>query len=272
MEVTELVDFPEEVRKVIDTYFSLLETTVPNLLEGLFLFGSISIGAFKYGFSDLDFIAVLKRKVTQPELRALKDLHTEMQQRFPKVILDGMYVLKDDAEDISGTESLRFNEGKFYGYRTFDTNSIDAYQLKEYGIAIKGNQIECLNYVVEWEVLINNMRDNLNSYWVNWLHDCQRFLSMKYIGLFFSLRLVEWGVLGVTRLFYTFKERDIISKAGAGEYALKTVPERWHKVLNESMRLRNGHKKSLYNSVFERRKDAIDYLAFMIDECNRLFK
>ncbi|MDZ5016954.1 DUF4111 domain-containing protein, partial [Clostridium perfringens] len=69
---------------------------------------------------------------------------------------------------------------------------------------------------------------------------------------FVSLNIIEWGVLGVSRLYYTFKERDITSKIGAGEYALQNLPERWHKIINESMRLRKGNKKSFYNSIFER--------------------
>jgi len=84
--------------------------------------------------------------------------------------------------------------------------------------------------------------------------------------------MIEWGVLGVSRIYYTFKERDITSKIGAGEYALRTVPHRWHKIINEAMRLRKRNKKSCYKSIFQRRKYALDYIEFIMQESDNFFE
>lgn len=264
---------PETIHKVLEQYFLLLEMKLPNFLEAYYLYGSTSLGEFYDGFSDIDFIALVKRKVTATDMRILKEIHRDMQRRFPKAILDGMYVMKDDLESLNNGEAScpRFNDGKFQGFRTFDQNSIDAYQLKKYGIAMKGPGAEYFTYAVNWDILMNNMRDNLNTYWQNWVNDCKKFWSIKYIGLFTSLGMIEWGVLGVSRLYYTFREKDITSKIRAGEYALKIVPQRWHKIIYESMRLRKGNKKSYYKSIFERRKDALGYIEFMTQESNSLF-
>lgn len=116
--------------------------------------------------------------------------------------------------NISG---IYFNDGKFNGYKEFCKNSIDAYQLKKYGITIKGQNIEEDLYTIDWDILINNMRNNLNTYWFGWWSACKKFPSFNYISLLISIRMVEWGVLGVSRLYYTFKEKDITSKVGAGE-------------------------------------------------------
>jgi hypothetical protein len=112
------------------------------------------------------------------------------------------------------------------------------------------------------------MKDNLNTYWQNWVDTCRRFPSIRYISFYISLKTIEWGTIGISRLYYTFRERDITSKVGAGEYALKTVPQRWHKIINESMRLRKNNKKSYYHSIFDRRKDALGYIDFIIQESN----
>lgn len=89
------------------------------------------------------------------------------------------------------------------------------------------------------------MRDNLNSYWLKWVNSCRRFTSIGYIALLVSLKTIEWGVLGVSRLYYTFNEKNITSKVGAGEYALKTVPAN-----NASLqgRGRQGHEVN-YNKI-----------------------
>ncbi|MBU3178441.1 DUF4111 domain-containing protein [Clostridium estertheticum] len=78
------------------------------------------------------------------------------------------------------------------------------------------------------------MGDNLNTYWLSWINDCKKFASIKYIGLYISLGMIECVVLGVFRLYYTFKERDLTSKVGAGEYALRTVPKKCYKILDEA--------------------------------------
>jgi predicted nucleotidyltransferase len=252
-------DIPKRINEVLDTYFELLESKLPNLVEAYYLYGSVSLGAFKDGFSDIDFIAVIKRNATVTDVDTLKEIHKDMQRKFSDTILDGFYVMKEDLESLKRNEisSLRINDGKFQGFSKFDKNSIDAYQLKKYGITVKGQRIEDVNFKVNWDILISNMHDNLNTYWLNWVNDCKRFPSIRYIGLLFSLGMIEWGVLGVSRLFYTFKEKDITSKMGAGEYALRKVNQRWHKIIYESMRLRKGNKKSYYKSILERRKDAI---------------
>jgi hypothetical protein len=263
---------PENANEVLDTYFHLLDSKLLDFLEAFFIYGSISLGAFTKGWSDLDFIAVVKRKVTANELIILKKVHRDIHRKFPKTILDGKYITRSEMQQLNEGEKpyLLFNEGKYRGIRPFNKDSIDAFQLKMYGIAIKGHDPNEYDYSVDWDILIQNMYGNLNSYWVNWRIKCERFLSLSYVGLLFKLNMIEWGVLGVSRIYYTFKEKQITSKVGAGEYALRSVPERWHKIINESMRLRKGIPESYYSSIFKLRNDALDYINYIIGESNSL--
>jgi hypothetical protein len=206
------------------------------------------------------------------DLEILKKIHNVMQRKFRKSILDGMYILKEDIEtlDRGNITCIRFNEGVFKGFKSFDTNSIDAFELKKYGITVKGHEIENFEYTVDFDILINKMKYNINTYWKNWINGCLRFPTIRYISLYVSLKSIEWGVLGVSRLYYTFMEKDIVSKMGAGEYVLKNVPQRYHKILNEAMRLRKNYKKTYYKSIFQRRKDVIEYINYIIQESNKI--
>jgi hypothetical protein len=265
-------NIPKEVKELLDEYFKLLDSKLPNFLDGYYIYGSVSLGAFNYGFSDVDFIAVVQKKLTEEGITILKEIHRNLHKRLPKTDLMGMYVTRSELEAEKGNEKLSpcFIDGKLRDFEKFDKDSIDAYQLKRYGITIRGKDVENYGYTVDWNVLIKNMKNNLNTYWFNWKCRCDKFPSVKYIGLFFSLKMIEWGVLGVTRLFYTFKEKDMTSKLGAGEYALQTVPEKWHKIINEAMRLRKNNTKSYYKSIFERRNDALAYMDYVIEESNRI--
>lgn len=264
---------PEKVKEVVDEHIKVIELSLPKFLEAYYIYGSVSFGVFDYGNSDIDFIAVINRKATEIDINILIKIHDDMQRKFHKTILDGMYLLKDDIESLSKGEitCLRFNDGVFKGIKTFDTNSVDAFELKKYGITVKGKEIANFKYTVDFDILTNKMKENINTYWLKWVNTYRRFSSIRFIGLLISLKTIEWGVLGVSRLYYTFMERDIASKVGAGEYALRTVPLRWHKIIKEAMRLRKNNKRSFYNSIFKRRIDTINYIDYIIQESNKLF-
>jgi predicted nucleotidyltransferase len=267
-------NLPNIVKEIIDDHIKTIEAYLPNFLGSYYIYGSVSLGAFDYNKSDIDFIVVIKRKATETDINILKKIHGELHKKFRKTSLDGMYLLKEDVaslKDKSEISCLRFNDGEFKGFEKFDRNSIDAFQLLKHGITVKGQDIERLDYTVDFDILLSKMRDNLNTYWLNWLNGCRRFPSIKYLGLLVSQNLIEWGVLGVSRQYYTFMEADITSKVKAGEYALQKVPQKWHKIIKESMRLRKHNTKSYYNSIFERRNDALDYINFIIKESNGLF-
>jgi hypothetical protein len=265
---------PQKVTELLNTYFVLLDSRLPGFLEGFYIFGSVSLGAFAYGLSDVDFIAVVQRKVTDTDITVLKQVHKQMKRQFPKTDLMGVYLTRSDLSSQNKNEKTCpcFIDGKFKGLERFKKNSIDAWQLKRYGITVRGPGIGTYDYTVDWDVLIHNMRDNLNTYWLRWKNSCEKFPSLRFAGLFFSLKMIEWGVLGVSRLYYTFREKDMTSKVGAGEYVLQTVPERWHKIIHESLRLRKGIKKTYYASVFERRRDALGYIDFIMQESNHHFQ
>ncbi|MBW9169911.1 DUF4111 domain-containing protein [Clostridium estertheticum] len=264
---------PESVNTIVQEYLDLFESELPNFLESYYIYGSITLGAFNYGLSDIDFIAVVKIKVTELDIEVLKKIHSNIKKKFPETDLMGLYVMGNDLQlEYENEKSCPcFIGGVYKGLEKFEKNSIDAFQLKKYGLTVKGKEIDNFDFTVNWDILIHNMRENLNTYWLNWNDDCKKFLSKRYIGLFVDLGMIEWGVLGVSRLYYTFKERDMTSKVGAGEYVLQKVPQRWHKVINEAMRLRKGNQKSYYKSIFERRVDVLAYIDFIIQESNNLF-
>lgn len=82
----------------------------------------------------------------------------------------------------------------------------------------------------------------------------------------------EWGVLGVTRLHATITTGTILSKHGAGAYALETFPEQWHRVVHEAMRIREGDREvsPLYRSRFTRRSDCRAFISMVIDDARRM--
>jgi len=49
-------EIPQAVQQSLDDYIALVHEAVPNLLDGCYLHGSLALGAFNPGLSDVDFI------------------------------------------------------------------------------------------------------------------------------------------------------------------------------------------------------------------------
>ncbi len=257
---------PKKVQEILDDYFQMIKPL--DLLESFYLYGSISIGAFVDVYSDIDFFTVIKRNVSPPELETLKQIHEKLMIKYPQTDLMGYYLAKDELKSLKDNTAncLCFIDGVCRGYTKFDTNSVDAYQLKKYGIAIFGPEAASLDYEITPNIFNQEkMLQEFTSYWLVFINKP----SIKYKGLF-DIAVIDWVVLGVSRIYFCYKEKDVTSKLRAGEYALQAFPKKWDRIIRESMRLRTGNKTSYYRWPFlKRRNDVINYVKFVYNECKK---
>jgi hypothetical protein len=79
---------------------------------------------------------------------------------------------------------------------------------------------------------------------------------------------VQWTVLGILRQFYTFRERAITSKTGAGLYGLAHTPRQWQRLIQEALDIRAGKAASSYRSRIVRALAAYMFLQLIITACN----
>ncbi len=259
-------DIPIKVQQALDSYFDKMDSQFPDLFHSFYLYGSVSLGEFQDTYSDIDFVGVIHRNLSDSERVNLQQIHLELQAEIPSIIFDGWYFVQEDfhlLQERSAT-GLRVNEGKILGSVPYEKDSIDAFQLKTYGITLKGQQATELPFIPDWDTLLSNMKDNLNSYWVN-------LLNRSRMATIENIEDIEWGVLGISRLLYTFTKRDIISKVGAGEFAMRSLPSKWHPILQEAIDYRRGILSTSYASKEERSEDTKAYIEFLIQTCNELY-
>jgi Domain of unknown function (DUF4111) len=147
------------------------------------------------------------------------------------------------------------------GYR--DVNLVTWWLLKHHGIALFGKSPQQLTFTVSWDELVSRMHDNLHSYWRSWIHSPTRLPQLL------ADYGIQWAVLGVLRLWYAFREGDIVSKTDAGRYALARLPERWHPLIQEAINLRETPDRKFYTSRICRASDAVQFLRYIIRLCDR---
>lgn len=232
---------PATVEHCLNRYRGLLDQYVPQLLAALYVHGSIALGAYDEGKSDIDFIAVLSKAANDGEISALKQIHRTLTVEFPHSALEGSYLQMHDlgrsVREIAPSPCIY--DGQFHPVARHDINPVTWWMLKHRAIIIFGPNPVALPFEAEWDAVHAYMRHNLNTYWAAYT------TSLRRMAFLLSDAGVEWAVLGVSRLYYGLREGTMISKRQAGEYAMQHMPVQWHALLQETLALRAGQRTSL---------------------------
>lgn len=236
---------PGSVRPIVTRYLQRIEERLPGLVEGVYLHGSIALDAFNPRLSDVDLVTVVRHRLAEPEVEQLRWVRRAVRQEYPQPKLDGVDVPWEDLA------------------RAFERDPVTWWVVKKRGIALFGPPAETLPVPVDLDLLLRWMRGNLNSFWVSYTR------RPKRVAALLTDWGAEWTVLGVLRQFYTFREHEITSKRGAGHYALSCLPARWHRLIREAIRIREGGHCSLYRSRLGRAGENLRFLRYIIAVCNR---
>ncbi len=255
---------PELIQPLLTEYLSLIETRLPGFMTACYIHGSIALAAFNPHLSDIDFVALISRPASPQECDHLRTLHRTLAAKYPRWALEGIYLQPDDLASSTPTLAPTHHDGNLHLSTDFERSEVTWWLLKNRGIALLGTQPHNLPFTVDWDVLVSNMKHNLNTYWASYTTNPRRMIWLS------SDYGIQWAVLGVLRQFYTFKEHDITSKTGAGEYALNHLPPRWHRLIHEAINLRQQSGDKLYNNRLVRAYDALQFLRMIIRLCNTL--
>jgi hypothetical protein len=109
------------------------------------------------------------------------------------------------------------------------------------GVRCRGSEPAHLAIWTDSSALVSWTLNNFDSYWRPLLRRAHRFPDPWSMTAFTSYGAV-WVVLGVCRLHYTLATRKIGSKEEAGCYGIRVFPERWHRALDEALRIRRADR------------------------------
>ena len=263
-------EIPVSVKTVLDEYITLFHERLPNMLKGFYLQGSIALDAYVEGSSDIDFIAIINRSLLVGEVEILTEIHRTIASIYPKPEMDGVYMMWEDIGKLEADDNnyLYYNGGQLSYGAYF--NAITWWILKMQGISIVGPQPTAINFEIDPQHLVEYVVENMNTYWAGRIEKIEQ--AMETILQFTTEEIdveIEWSVLGLLRQLYTLKEHGIISKLGAGEYALLHMPEEWHPIIQEAIDIRKGVDRDRFASDRERMDTALKFSKYMIDYCNR---
>nr|ADZ45341.1 nucleotidyltransferase domain protein [Streptomyces sp. NRRL 30471] len=258
------------VDAVLRVFLQSVDRLRPGLVEGLYLTGSIALGDFRQGRSDIDFVAVTAQRPQAADLSALQQAHTETKERHPRPYFDGTHVTWDDlAADFAFCPRVPYvQEGSFHAAGDFEINPVTWSVLAKNAVAVRGPASGAFPVSVDQAVLTDWARGNLDDYWRRWHAAHGKPLSLMGVAALGGWA-PGWGVLGVSRLHYTVRTGEITSKAGAGAYALKTFGDTWEPIIEEALRVHRGESGSRFRTPFKRRRATLDFVSMVIDDVTR---
>lgn len=259
----------EKLKAVTGEFSEKLKRLLADGLVGVYLTGSAALGGYHDGRSDIDFTVVTKEPTDEKHISGLQAVHREMLKKYPKNVLEGHYVtitdLGRDPDEIKPV--LTYYKGKL-STSYHGISIVTWYTLKKYGVTVYGPPCGGLAFDAPEEKLLAYTIKNVNSYWTLWLSGIRKPLTARSVFALTDAG-VEWGVLGISRMFFTLSERDVSSKDSTAEYSLLHAPEALKNIIAEAQSIRLGLCGS-YRSLLRRRRDMAEYMEHMINECNRL--
>ncbi|ALC90746.1 hypothetical protein AM500_13830 [Bacillus sp. FJAT-18017] len=267
------------IDNVLKEYINLFHEHFPETMEGLYIHGSIALNAYVDDSSDIDFITVTNRPLTEKDSDSLSFIHSHIAKKYKKPEMDGVYILWEDLGKLY-KNSIDFNYNyPFYNNKKlsignyFNFNPVTWWVLKKKGIKIIGTDPKDFQFEIQSKELFSYVLENMNTYWVNRIQlaedSIDDLLNLPTEKIDFE---IEWFVLGLLRQFYTLKEYDIVSKLDAGVYGLKEVPVEWHDIIKEAMNLRMGIKAEIFKTEMERMAQTIRFSKFLIRYCNNIIE
>jgi hypothetical protein len=255
------VHLDEGVAATCATYLELADRHAPGLVQGLYLQGSVALGDFQPGVSDIDFVAVVSR---DPDPRDLRAVHAGLRRVHGRTFFDGLYVASGDLRRDPATvpPGPAVHEWRVEPASRSERHLVTWHVLAQSGVVVRGPAVAELGIHADWPALAAGTRENLAGYWARWRSRTAR----GPVG--YSAWATSWGVLGAARLRHTLAAGRVTAKSAAAGYALETYDERWHRVIREALRIRVGGP-ALYHGPVRRHADLMGFLAVVLDGGDR---
>lgn len=213
------MSLPEPVDVVVTEFLRRIDRHLPDIIDSVYLTGSVSPGAFQPGHSDIDFTAVVRRPLSKEEIATLADIHAQLPAQ---PTMDGQYtnVAQLTREPRAAPWSLHVGDGRLSANGTDPIPVILLHELRSHAITLRGQDVTSLGIGVEESELQLWLRDNLTGYWAPLAQELRAQLADRDANAPANPETVVWAMSGPPRLHYTLKTGEILSKTAALRYAL----------------------------------------------------
>ncbi len=245
----------DEVLRLLSTE---LRRILGNKLVALYLTGSLSYGDFDYGSSDIDFLAVLTRALTQRQLEAVKEMHQHIAEQVPYWAkrLEGSYIPQKWLSSIERPPGKRpyVNAGMVAMFPYGNEWLVNLYVLHQRGIPLVGQEPRALIPPIDIRAVREASRQNLLEEWAPKTKEPEPFKDPDYD----SSHLQAYAILTMCRILHRAKVDLVASKREASAWAKRKFKQ-WGGLIEEAENWKHGTK-------LDKQEEIRAFIQFVVDE------
>ena len=235
------MQLPADVAALTALHLSSLDERLPGAVEALYLVGSVGLGDYRPGTSDVDFVAICSLPLSPGDRAALAAVHAELSE-VSATHYDGCYVdrARLACPPVGGEEAPHLVEGEFRASGACaQLNPVTWLELRQCGVAVRGPAPAAIVPAPADALVRSWLLENLQTYWLGIAVLRETAVAASDDGESFEIGPVLWGTLGPPRLHHTLAKGSIVSKTEAGRYAAEAFPA-WADLADRCVRARAG--------------------------------
>jgi len=222
------IPYPE-LSAVLDDLVTSARAILADDLFGFYVVGSFALGDADLQ-SDCDFIAVTRRPVTSGQESHLRALHGDIPTRnghWTTINREGSYAPLDDLGtlDALGRQWLYIDRGWRKMQWSTHCNSLEQrWTLREHGVVLAGPSPATFAAPVPATLLRAAMAEQLPR-------------LLDDLATWIDIGTIAWGqryaVESLCRMFWTFTDGQVHSKAASLDWAMQTFDQQWTPLLRQ---------------------------------------
>jgi hypothetical protein len=228
---------PVQISALLQDLTEALPTLLGENLAGLYLYGSLTQGAFNPERSDVDCIVVTQHELTDTQFSQLDSWFDRSGAENPWVArLQVSVLIRDEILTTTSKGNCLYQFGRLSRVGS-DGNPIIWMNILESGIALLGPPPESFVPPITSETLlaalareVGYLREEIvekpDSEW----RDVPEYRA--------------YAVLTLCRILYSARHGTVVSKPKAAEWALHSLSDQWHQVIHEAIAGDTGRKTS----------------------------
>lgn len=249
------MNYPQQLDALFKDYVKLANDTLP--LTGIYLYGSIALGGYEEGKSDIDSVTIINDSNDADLLHKIETIHLTLVEQHPEASkMDGMYIPRAMVGHLN-------NEMPPYPYvydgkvdvGHWDCNAVTWWTLKTIGIALYGPELQI---PTTFDDVKEAMIYNLDVYWK---HRAER------IGTLLDPTDAADSILTLCRIHLTLTNQIFLPKMAAGKRFLEEEPDmEWLDLVREGLNLRaNTTADSFYPDSLTRAERIVAFIKSLRD-------
>jgi len=214
----------------------VLEQVIGSSLTSVYLYGSLTQRAFDPSRSDIDCLVVVRRDLTDAQLRRLRERLAQATSVDPWVRRVQMQILLRSRLLRHDKRGALYQFGKLRRSGS-DGNPIIWLNVLETGITLAGPHPRSILPPITGDMVSAALEREVEYLRAEISDPASRWRAQRFYR--------DYAVLTLCRILYTHRMGEVVSKPQAARWALRAVPPRWHSLVRAARGLSPGAAKLL---------------------------